>query len=72
MGTSLAIWGHGLPLAGGINLKIGAVPLVGVTHSANSSGISKPDIYGVEMDGDPKLLDTIVTGDWVYRDGAGG
>src|SRR5262249_24222348 len=27
------------------------------------------DIYQVEIDGDRGLLDTIVTGDWVYRDG---
>ena len=27
------------------------------------------NIYEVEIDGDRKLLDTIVTGDWVYRDG---
>ncbi len=26
-------------------------------------------IYEAEIDGDRKLLDTIVTGDWVYRDG---
>jgi hypothetical protein len=27
------------------------------------------DIYEAEIDGDRTLLDTIVTGDWVYRDG---
>ena len=27
------------------------------------------DIYSVEIDGDRSLLDTIVTGDWIYREG---
>jgi hypothetical protein len=27
------------------------------------------NIYEAEIDGDRKLLDTVVTGDWVYRDG---
>jgi hypothetical protein len=28
------------------------------------------DIYEAEFDGDRKMLETIVTGDWIYRDGA--
>jgi Protein of unknown function (DUF3738) len=27
------------------------------------------DIYSVEIEGDRKLLETVVTGDWIYRDG---
>jgi hypothetical protein len=29
----------------------------------------KVDVYPAEIDGDLKLLDTVVTGDWVFRDG---